>query len=186
MTSPDDVVQRVSASEPGETVAMQVERDGRPLDLDVPTAPSQVDADRAAIGVIVSPSWDLPVDVSIDVPGDIGGSSAGLIFTLGVIDTLTPGSLVDGESVAGTGEISPDGTVGAISGIQQKIAGAREAGAQLFLAPRDNCAAARGADPGDMAVVPVQTLDDAVAALEQLAAGDLDGLPTCDEPAPTP
>ncbi len=186
VTSPDDVVQRVSASVPGEGIAMQVERDGDTLDLDVPTAASQVDPDRAAIGVIVSPSWDLPVDVSIDVPGDIGGSSAGLIFTLGVIDTLTPGSLVDGDSVAGTGEISPDGSVSAISGIQQKIAGARDEGAQLFLAPRGNCGAIGGADPGDMVVVPVQTLDEAVAALEQAATGELDGLPSCAEPAPTP
>jgi PDZ domain-containing protein len=186
VTSPDDVVQRVSATPPGDDVAMRIERDGRARDVQVPTKASQTDPDKAAIGVIVSPSWQLPVDISVDVPGQIGGPSAGLIFTLGIVDRLTPGALVDGRAVAGTGEIAPDGTVGPISGIQQKIAGAREQGTELFLAPRGNCAAVRGAEPGDMVVVPVQTLDDAVAAVEAYTAGEVDDLAGCDAPAATP
>ena len=66
---------------------------------------------------------------------DIGGPSAGLMFSLGIYDTLTPGSLTGGANVAGTGEIDGAGRVGPIGGIQQKIAGAREAGAELFLVP---------------------------------------------------
>ena len=67
------------------------------------------------------------------------------MFSLAIYDTLTPGSLSGGGRVAGTGEIAPDGTVGAIGGIQQKIVGAREAGAQLFLVPAENCEDAEGA-----------------------------------------
>jgi len=177
---PDDVVTRVSAAEPGAAVPVTVLRDGELLDLQVPTKASEADPQKAAIGVVVSPSWDLPVDVSIDVPGEIGGSSAGLVFTLGVIDRLTPGALLGGASVAGTGEIRPDGTVGPISGIQQKIAGARAEGKRLFLAPADNCGSVVGAAPGDMVVTPVSTVDDAVAAIEAFTAGEADSLPRCE------
>jgi PDZ domain-containing protein len=159
---------------------MTVLRDEELVDLQVPTKESEVDPDRAAIGVVVSPAWDLPVDVSIDVPGDIGGSSAGLVFTLGVIDRLTPGALLAGAQVAGTGEIRPDGSVGPISGIQQKIAGAREEGKRLFLAPEDNCGSVLGAQPGDMVVTPVSTVEEALAAIEAFTAGESDSLPRCE------
>lgn len=181
VSTPSDVVESVRAVEPGDVLEMDVVRGAETLTLDVPTAESEVTQGEAAVGVIVGVAWDLPVDVAIDVPGDIGGSSAGLVFALGVVDTMTEESLLDDRVVAGTGEISPDGTVGAISGVQQKIAGARGEGATLFLAPSANCASVVGADPGDMLVVPVDTLDEAVDVLEQVDAGDVAGLPTCAE-----
>lgn len=179
VTAPQAVVDAVSSTTPGQSVPMQVERDAETLDLDVPTQPSQDDPERAAIGVIVGPTWDLPVEVSIDVPGEIGGPSAGLVFTLGIIDTLTAEDLVAGADVAGTGEISADGTVGPISGVQQKIVAARDGGGELFLVPVSNCGAADGVDPGDMVVVPVETVDDAVEAIDALRSGDTGTLPTC-------
>jgi PDZ domain-containing protein len=181
VSAPQAVVDAVSSTQPGQPVPMRVERDDETVELDVPTKPSQDDPDRAAIGVIVGPTWDLPVEVSIDVPGEIGGPSAGLVFTLGIIDTLTPENLVAGADVAGTGEISSDGTVGPISGVQQKIAAARDGGGELFLVPRANCGAADGANPGDMLLVPVETVDDAVDAIEALRSGDAGTLPTCAE-----
>lgn len=177
--TPSDVVASVTTVDPGEVVTMDVVRDGATTTLEVSTAESEVNEGQAAIGVIVGQAWGLPVDVDIAVPGDIGGSSAGLVFALGVIDTMTEESLLDDLAVAGTGEISPDGEVGAISGVQQKIAGAREVGAEVFLAPSANCAAAVGADAGDMLVVPVDTLDEAVDVLADVRAGDVDGLPSC-------
>lgn len=180
VSTPNDVVEAVSSRSPGESVAMQVERDGQTLELSVPTSESELNEGQAAIGVVVSQSWSLPVQVSIDVPGEIGGSSAGLVFALGIVDTLTEGSLLDGAAVAGTGEISPDGSVGPISGVQQKIAGARDEGAELFLAPTANCAGVAGADPGDMRVVPVATLDEAVDVLSAVASGEVDTLPACE------
>lgn len=179
VATPDDVVAAVSSREPGETVPMAVDRQGDRLALDVPTAESEITPGQAAVGVVVSQSWDLPLEVQIDVPGRIGGSSAGLVFALGIVDTLTPDELLGGEAVAGTGEIRTDGTVGAISGVQQKIAGARESGAGLFLAPSANCDAAVGVDAGEMLVVPVDTLDEAVEVVDDFAAGDVEDLPTC-------
>jgi PDZ domain-containing protein len=66
--------------------------------------------------------------------------------------------------------------------VQQKIAGARDEGAELFLAPTANCGGVDGADPGDMRVVPVATLDEAVDVLSAVASGEVDTLPAC-EPA---
>jgi PDZ domain-containing protein len=181
--TPSDVVDGVGTVEPGESVPMRVVRDGDTLDLTVPTSESEVDAGEPAIGVVVGQAWDLPVDITIDVPGAIGGSSAGLVFALGIVDTMTPDGLLDESAVAGTGEISPDGTVGPISGIQQKIAAARDADTTLFLAPTANCAAVLGSDPGDMLVVPVDTLADAVEVVSSVVDGATDALESCDQVA---
>ncbi len=193
--SADDVSTQVSRTVPGDEVEMLIERDGRERVVEVPTeaapdpaAPEDSEQERAVVGVLVETAF--PVDVTIDVTKDIGGSSAGLIFSLAVVDTLTEGSLLEGRHVAGTGEISPDGEVGPIGGIQQKIVAARDEGATVFLAPPQNCSAVLGADPGDMAVVPAATLQDAIDVLDRVAAdGDLSGadlveeadLPTCTE-----
>jgi PDZ domain-containing protein len=123
--------------------------------------------------------FDLPVEIEIGIDERIGGPSAGMIFAVAIYDSLTPGALLDGQHVAGTGEISPDGQVNPIGGIQQKIAAAADDGARLFLAPADNCGEAAGGNNGDMLVVPVATLQDSIAAIEAFAAGDTDELDTC-------
>ncbi|MFB9662882.1 PDZ domain-containing protein [Glycomyces mayteni] len=115
---------------------------------------------------------DDPYGIEIDTEAlDIGGPSAGLIFALGIVDRVTEGDLTDGMVVAGTGEIDPEGNVGGIGGIQQKIAGSADAGAEVFLAPASNCSDAVTGAPEDMTIVRVETLEDAVSALETLAAG---------------
>ncbi len=75
-------------------------------------------------------SYQFPVEVTVGVDPAIGGPSAGLMFSLGIYDTLTEGSMTGGEAIAGTGTIGPDGAVGPIGGIDQKIAGARDDGAE--------------------------------------------------------
>jgi PDZ domain-containing protein len=177
VTSAEDVQAAVSGQRPGSRIPMTVERDGETLELRVPSAPAPDDETRAVVGVQIRSLY--PVEVGIDVGQDIGGSSAGLVFALGVVDTMTEGPLLGGRHVAGTGEISPDGVVGPIGGVQQKIVAARGEGATLFLAPADNCPAAVGAPAGDMQVVPVATLDEAVAVLEAVDAGDAADLPSC-------
>ncbi|NUQ90120.1 YlbL family protein [Glycomyces sp. MUSA5-2] len=115
---------------------------------------------------------DDPYNIEIDTDAlDIGGPSAGLMFALGIVDRVTEGDLTDGTVVAGTGEIDPEGNVGGIGGIQQKIAGAADANAEVFLAPASNCSDAVTGAPADMTIVRVETLEDAVSALETLAAG---------------
>jgi PDZ domain-containing protein len=102
------------------------------------------------------------------------------MFALAIYDRLTPGSLTGGREVAGTGEIAPDGTVGPIGGIQQKIAGAADDGAKVFLVPAPNCAEARGGDDHGMRLVKMAKLDDAISALEKLAEDPQATVPQCE------
>jgi len=119
------------------------------------------------------------VNVRIGInPNDVGGPSAGLAFTLGIVDKLTPGDLTGGRTVAGTGTIDGFGNVGPIGGIQQKIAAAAKVGATVFLAPASECADASKAAPRSMTLVKVDTLATAVGALESIAAGRND-FPRC-------
>lgn len=110
---------------------------------------------------------DLKVDIKL---ADVGGPSAGLMFALAVVDRLTPDELAGGRHIAGTGEITEDGTVGAIGGISFKLAAARDDGATVFLVPEGNCAEAKESAPDGLRLVKVGTLTDAVDALEKLNA----------------
>ena len=127
---------------------------------------------------------DSPYDVTIDA-GNVGGPSAGLMFSLAVYDEITEGSLTGGRSLAGTGTISGAGDVGGIGGITQKMYAASEADAELFLAPQSNCDEVVDNTPADLVVVPVATFDAALEAVEMVsgagAEADLAGLdlPTC-------
>jgi Lon-like protease len=125
---------------------------------------------QAVIGVSVAESFDFPFKVKINI-NNIGGPSAGMMFALGIIDKLTPMNLTNGTFIAGTGEIEANGTVDPIGGIQQKMAGARAAGATVFLTPAANCADAAGAVPAGMRLIKVSTLRGALAALAALKAG---------------
>jgi Lon-like protease len=110
------------------------------------------------------------VKVTADVDG-IGGPSAGLMLTLGIVDKLTPADLTGGQIVAGTGTVNDAEAVGSIGGIPQKLHGAKAAGAKFFLVPAGNCAeAVRNAVPG-LPMAKVGTVDDALAALKAIASG---------------
>ncbi len=113
---------------------------------------------------------DFPYDVSMS-SGAIGGPSAGLMWSLGLYDILTPGDLTGGRTIAGTGEIGLDGKVYPIGGIEEKIVAAAHANASVFLVPEANAAAARAVGSRGMTLVPIRTFDDAVTYLEQHAAG---------------
>jgi PDZ domain-containing protein len=131
---------------------------------------------RPVLGVIVQPQYEFPFSVQISI-GDIGGPSAGMMFALGVIDKLTGMNLAGVRFIAGTGEISPNGAVLAIGGIQQKMVGARDAGATVFLAPASNCADTKGAVPVGLRVVKVSALSGAISALQSLKSGR--SVPSC-------
>ena len=90
------------------------------------------------------------------------------MFALGIVDKLTPGALTGGRHVAGTGTIDDAGAVGAIGGIPQKMIGAKNAGAKVFLVPEDNCAEAVETAPDGLRLVKVTALKTAVAALDDL------------------
>lgn len=131
------------------------------------------------IGVAPTTEYTFPIDVTIQLD-KVGGSSAGMMFALGIIDTLTPGELNGGEEVAGTGTIDATGAVGPIGGIRQKLYGARDAGAEFFLAPETNCDEVVGHVPDGIEVFRTGSLDESLRILEVIAAdGDTSALPTC-------
>jgi PDZ domain-containing protein len=131
---------------------------------------------RPVIGVAVQEGYKFPFAVTISV-GDIGGPSAGMMFALGIIDKLTPMNLTGGKFIAGTGEITASGQVEPIGGIQQKMVGARDAGATIFLTPAANCPDTAGAIPAGLRLVKVGTLSQAISDLEALKAGK--PVPSC-------
>ena len=179
-TSLRDAVQAAAASGGGGAVVrVGVVRDGQragPETVEVPLGTG--DDGSAVLGVLVREDADPPVDVQIAVD-QIGGPSAGMVFALGVVDLLTPGEMTGGRTVAGTGTIDSAGRVGTIGGIQQKLLGARAAGATAFLAPAGNCGEVVGNVPEGLQVVAVSTLAEARAAVEAVGRGEAEGLPGC-------
>ncbi|AZZ54602.1 PDZ domain-containing protein [Rathayibacter iranicus] len=137
----------------------------------------------AVIGILPGTSFDFPFQVDIQLD-DVGGPSAGMMFALGIIDKLTEGEVNGGQKVAGTGTIDAAGEVGPIGGIRQKLYGAKGAGAAYFLAPSSNCNEVVGHVPDGLGVLAVSTLDDALATLTAVAAGDTSGLPNCSTATP--
>ena len=178
VTSSDDVGQAVAATPAGEKVTFLVRR-GK-LERRISIEPEKVEGEQR-VGISLGLGYIFPFDVSVNISPNISGPSAGLMFSLAIYDTLTPGSLTDDQIVAGTGEIAPDGSVGPIGGIAQKIAGAREQGVDLFLVPPDNCKDVESADNGDMKLVLAETMHDARLALETWAKDRDADLPSCDD-----
>jgi len=176
-------VRGLVAEAAGEPVTLTVERDGDRTDLTVTPRQVEVDGETAwLLGVTLMQAYDFPIDVTIQLD-NVGGPSAGMMFALGIIDVLTPGELNGGADVAGTGTITGDGEVGPIGGIRQKMWGAQDAGAEIFLAPTANCGEVVGHVPDGLEVFAVETLDDALEVLDTVRTeGDLTALPTC-EPA---
>lgn len=173
-----DVVDAIRSHQPGDTVRLDVspltDDTTRSVDLRLAQHP---EGEGAFLGVEVRTAnrdFDLPFEVAIDA-GTIGGPSAGLAFTLGVIDLLTPGELTGGRAVAVTGEINLDSSVGPVGGVPQKAAAVRDAGIDVFLVPAETARAARARVGDAVRIVPVRTLEDALVALQELG-GDLSAL----------
>lgn len=163
---------------PGSPMTITVERDGSLQDLSFDSVAPSATESGSKLGIYLTVNPSLPVNISFNLEG-VGGPSAGMMFSLGIIDRLTPGDMTGGATIAGTGTMSFDGQVGAIGGIQQKMWGAHDDGAQWFLAPSENCSEVVGHVPGGLNVVSVSTLDEAVAAVETIAQGEGQTLPTC-------
>lgn len=180
LTTYEDLLDGLSAIEPGTDAVLGVDRAGKRVELTIPTTEgTRPDGGRrAALGIFVSSDYDFPIDVEIQIE-DIGGPSAGMMFALAIIDRLTPEDELAGAVVAGTGTVDVDGIVGPIGGIEQKMHGAVRDGADWFLAPSSNCGEVVGNVPSGLHVVKVSTLAEARAAIVAIGAGDAGGLPTC-------
>ncbi|WP_122939977.1 PDZ domain-containing protein [Brachybacterium sp. EE-P12] len=168
----------IAGSSKDGAVPMTVRRDGEETELEVPA--ELVDG-TLRLGVVLSEGHEFPLDIDIAV-GDIGGPSAGLVFSLSVYDELTPGALTGGHAIAGTGTIAEDGAVGSIGGIRQKMVGAAESDAEFFLAPTANCDEVVGYEPDGLQVVAVGSFEEALEATGTIAGtGTVEGLPTCED-----
>lgn len=172
------LVQRTPPSQPARFV---VRRDGRTRTVTVQPQKSSETPHRAIVGITIGLGYDFPFPVNVRLNQAIGGPSAGLMFSLGVYDRLTPGALTGGKTVAGTGTISESGRVGPIGGIQQKIVAAAEAGATLFFVPPGNCTSALHADvkEGEIRLVKAPTMHSAVESLKAYADNPHADLPSC-------
>ena len=167
VTSQAGLTKLIYARPAGRTLTVTISRSGQTQQVPVGTRQS---GGHPVMGVEITEQYKFPFEVKISV-GDIGGPSAGMMCALGIIDKLTHLELTGGKFIAGTGEIEASGKVDPIGGIQQKMVGARDAGATIFLTPASNCADARGAVPAGLRLVKVSTLSQAVTYLEALRAG---------------
>lgn len=135
------------------------------------------------IGAVIATSYELPAEVDISL-SEIGGPSAGMIFALGIYDQLTPGAMLDGAAVSGTGTVAGTGEVGPIGGLEQKMWAAERADSDLFLMPVANCADLPSRLPSGLQVAPVATLSEARTAIEKVVAGEtVPGVERCPTPA---
>lgn len=181
--SDTDALRAIINAAGGAPVQLTVQRGDQTLTETVTPKQATVDGKTLwLIGVTTMHDYDFPIDVTIQLD-NVGGPSAGMMFALGIIDTLTDTDLTGGATIAGTGTIDASGTVGPIGGIRQKMYGALGAGAHTFLAPADNCDEVVGHVPDGLRVFSVATLDDALTVLQRVRdGGDLDALPTCTAP----
>jgi Lon-like protease len=170
----EDLVTALKDKKPGQTVQVVIDRPGtgtKEVTVDLTASPD--DPNRTIVGIepFDTRTVHLPFQVDIDT-GQIGGPSAGLAFTLTLIDELSKGSLTGGHNVAVTGTIDLDGSVGAIGGLVQKTSAVRQAGVDVFLVPKAQgeaeIARARQVAGPNLQIIPVGTLDEALAALQKL------------------
>lgn len=168
-----EIVELVRSKRDNQSLSMQIERDGKTVEI--PKIDLIQNEKWSAIGIFLAMDFKSPLDISIDIKRT-GGPSAGLIFSLGVIEKMTGEDLVRGRKIAGTGTIDIDGRIGAIGGIENKLIGASRIGATIFLAPISNCEDIKHV-PAGLQVIPVSTLNEAV---EVLRDPDPTDRPSCD------
>ena len=161
---------------PGDDIAITVDRGGELVDVSFATRDDG--SGGAVMGVWIDPEFTLPVDVDVRID-QVGGPSAGMMFSLAILSLLTPEDEVAGALVAGTGTVDLEGAVGPIGGIGLKMFGARADGADFFIAPEANCAEIVGHIPDGLGVVTVEDLGEAYDALVAIGAGRGDELTAC-------
>lgn len=176
ISTPEDVVSEISGQQPGAVVTVVYRRDGAERTATVTLGARPDDESKGYMGLTPTEAAAPPLRITFNL-ADIGGPSAGLMFSLALVEKLSPGDLDGGNFIAGTGSIDQDGKVGAIGGIQYKMMAAREAGAETFLVPAGNCDEAKQRIPDGLRLIRVESLAGAVRALEDLEAGR--DVPSC-------
>lgn len=170
ITSPGQVSQILTTTKPGDRIPVSYLRGDGPVRSGTVTVGSHPSGPQGFLGVVMRGEPEDPNQIGISL-GQVGGPSAGLAFALAVVDKLTPGDLLRGRAIAGTGEISPTGMVSPIGGIGLKMIAAKRDGATVFLVPAPNCPEAKSAAPDGLELVKVASLADAVSSLNTLNEG---------------
>ncbi len=177
--TPDSVGRQIRFHQPGDRLAFEVLRNKVRKTVTVQAVESSTQPETAVVGITVDQGYFYTPVIRFDLGQQLGGPSAGLVFALAIYDKITPGDLLRNLHVAGTGQIEPNGTVGSIGGIQQKVASAADAGATVFLVPAANCDDLAGVST-DVKLVRVATLQNAIDAVAALAESDgAAETPTC-------
>ena len=166
----EDFTTIIKATKPGDVVTLDYRRKNSPPGSTRITLGKNDDRDYGFLGIAVGDAPWAPFAVDFNL-ANIGGPSAGLMFSLAVVDKLTTGDLNGAKFVAGTGTITPDGAVGPIGGIAHKMYSAQEAGATAFLVPADNCDEARTAPDNTMTLIKAETLTQTIDSLKTLTSG---------------
>lgn len=167
VSSGDQLTGALEGRHPGDIVDMGIVREGTDQEVEVELVARPDDPSIPMIGISVQDLTDPPFPITLDA-GNVGGPSAGMMHTLAIMDTLTPGDMTGGHVVAGTGTIQYDGTVGAIGGVRQKVVAAEAAGAEYVLVPENNYEQALTAPRRTIEIVPVASIDDALDFLADL------------------
>ena len=165
-----EVGARLAIADTADSALLQFERAGESVSVAVPLLAPPEPGQPPRIGILIEDAGfvtELPFPVQINPQKIVGGPSAGLMFALTVYNLVTPEDLTGSRIIAGTGTISPNGVVGPIGGVQQKVAGAEFAGAEYFLAPPENYDDARVV-ARRITVVNVATAEEAIRFLQNL------------------
>jgi PDZ domain-containing protein len=183
LSNVDDLSAALADKQPGDEVEIKLDRpEVGELTVTVELTSAPDEPERTNVGFLPFDTQrvELPFELDIDT-GSIGGPSAGLAFTLTLIDELTSGELTGGQNIAVTGTIGLDGSVGAIGGLRQKASAVAQAGVDVFLVPaaqgEEDIERAREAGGDDLLIIPVATVDEALAALEELGGVPIDAVP---------
>lgn len=168
----DEAIEAILAKQVGDTIALTVRRADELIELEVTLGGHTDDPGQPMVGFVpdtLNPALDLPFDIEIHTEGT-GGPSAGVMYALTLIDLLSADDLIAGNIVAGTGTISPDGRVGPIGGIRQKVVAAQNAGALHVLVPEPNYEDALTVKREDVEIYAVSSITDAVDVLKEIPA----------------
>ncbi|MEP7203880.1 MAG: S16 family serine protease [Ilumatobacteraceae bacterium] len=191
LSTVDDIAPIMANHKPGDTVAIEYERNGKAGSGDVQLIASPDEPERTIIGFLPSDTATitLPEDISITIDTEsIGGPSAGLAFTLTLIDKLSEGDLLGGKRIAVTGTINIHGDVGAIGGLSSKASAVQQSGAKYFLVPTSqgetDIAKARLVVDDDVEIIPVATVEEALTALKRIGGGPIPAAPVIAESVP--
>lgn len=179
ITSDAELRAEIADAGVGAELELRIRRGSAEQTVTVTTEARSASDATPIVGIVPGVRFEFPFEVDIHLQR-VGGSSAGMMFALGIYDLLTPGALTGGEHIAGTGTIDADGRIGVIGGVQQKMFGARDAGADWILVAQGNCGEVVGNEPEGLRVVAVSTFSEAVDAVRAIGTGSgVDALPTC-------